>query len=160
SFVPRESACPSIVTFVEVHFRSQSASFCREARALCPRSDLSKSKRMSSSGCELLRSASDIRAKISASVGLDGGTGTLGLDGCGGGGGGGVVRSGAGVAAGAGGGAAGGFLLPHAPANASKPTTDTRGSTRAGCRNINSSRENARIPYGVQNNSGGNKGPD
>src|SRR5215467_3040047 len=113
---------------------------------------------MSSSGCELLSSESDIRAKISASVGADGGTGTLGLVGCGGGGGGGVVLTGAGGAAGAGGGAAGAFFLPHAPTSATRPMTNTRGSTRAGCRNINSSRENARVPTGVHNESGGNKG--
>src|SRR5262249_45911283 len=144
SFVPRESACPSTVTFVDAHLRIQSAFFCKLARAAALSSDLSNSKYTSSSGCELLSSANDIRAKISASVGVAGGVGSVGLSVRGGGGGGGFVATGAGVLVGAGGGAAGGCFLPHAPTSATEPTTTTRGSTRMGKRDINFSREDAR----------------
>src|SRR5262245_47504764 len=99
-----------MVTLVDAHFFIQSASFCRLARAVLLKSDLSYSKNTSSNGLFSFSSIRLIRAKSSSSVGGVGaaGGGGCGAGGGGGGGGGGVTA--AGGAGGGGGGVAGGFL--------------------------------------------------
>src|SRR6266487_6780529 len=131
SALPRESQCPSTLTCVLVHFFIQSASFWSRPFASSRISDLSRSKRTSSSGRSSLSCATDLRAKISSSVrGRGAGAGAGG----GGAGGGGGVTGAVGVGGGGGAGAAGGtFLWQPATTKARtrlSPSTDARRRTR------------------------------
>src|SRR5436190_22606742 len=107
---------------------SQSASFCSGALASSRMSNLSRSKYTSVRTCSLLRSATDLREKISSSLGARGGAG----GGAGGGGGGdgggvGVTAVGGGVGAGA---CGGGVLWQPAAASDTLRTHTERKSSR------------------------------